>query len=70
MFGSKFSVESFCDAGYETRNLSVDEIGERYRSNHAIAVACQAVVCGTMCLQAACSCLFTQRPSADVMCYL
>jgi len=39
-----------------TRNLSVDEIGERYRFNHAIIVqtACQAVVCETMCLQAAC----------------
>ena len=39
-------------------NLLVDEIGERYRLNHAIVVqvqaACQAVVCGTMCLQAAC----------------
>jgi len=34
----------------------VDETGERYRLNHAIAVqaACQAVVCETMCLQAAC----------------
>ena len=41
-----------------TRN-SVDEIGERYRLNHAIIVqaAFQAVVCGTMCLQAACKLL-------------
>ena len=30
----------------------VDEIGERYHLNHAIIV--QAVVCGTMYLQAAC----------------
>jgi len=35
-----------------TRNSSVDEIGERYRLNHAIVV--QAAVCGTKCLQAAC----------------
>jgi len=40
----------------KTRNISVDEIGERYRLHHAIVVqaACQAVVCGTMSLQAAC----------------
>jgi len=39
----------------KTRTSSVDEVGERYRLNHAIAVqaACQAVVCGTMCSQAA-----------------
>jgi len=39
-----------------TRNSAVDEIGERYRLNHAIVVqaACQALVCGMMCLQAAC----------------
>jgi len=38
------------------KNSSVDEIGERYRMNHAIVVqaACQAVVCRTMCLQAVC----------------
>jgi len=36
-----------------------DKIGERYRSNHAIVVqaAWQAVVCGTMCLQASCKLL-------------
>jgi len=41
----------------ETRNSSVAEIGERYHLNHAIIVqaACQAVVFGTVCLQAACS---------------
>jgi len=41
---------------YETSNSSVDKIGERYLLNHAIVVqaACQAVVYGTMCLQAAC----------------
>ena len=35
-----------------TINSSVDEIRERYRLNHAIAIraACQAVVCGTTCL--------------------
>jgi len=35
--------------------ISIDEIDERYRLNHAIIVqaVCQAVVCGTMCLQAA-----------------
>jgi len=39
-----------------TRNSLVDEIGERYRLNHAVVVQadCQAVVCGTMFLQAAC----------------
>ena len=32
------------------KNSLVDEIGERYRMNHAIVVqaACQAVVCRTM----------------------
>jgi len=42
----------------QTRDSSADKIDERYRLNHAIVVhvqaACQAVVCGTMCLQAAC----------------
>ena len=44
---------------YVTRNLSVDEIGERYRLNHAIVVqaACQADACGMMCLQATCKLL-------------
>jgi len=42
-----------------TANSSVDEIGERYRLNHAIVVqaACQAVACGMMYLQAACKLL-------------
>ena len=33
----------------------MDELGECYRLNHAIVVqaACQAAVCGTMCVQAA-----------------
>jgi len=45
-------------------NLSVDEIGERYLLNHAIVVqvqaAWQAIVCGTMCLQAACIAYITR----------
>jgi len=42
-----------------SRNLSVDEIGERYRLNRAFVVqaVCQPFVCGdcgAMCLQAVC----------------
>jgi len=58
-----------------TRNSSVglDEVGERYRWNHAILVqaAYQALVCGAICLQAACkplaSRLLTEHTSDDVI---
>ena len=55
---------SDCYSNVLTRNSSVDETCERYRLNHAIVVqaAWQAVVCGTICLQAAC--LHSWRRSA------
>jgi len=53
-------VQNFKKKPYvDYRNViqeTYDEIGEHYRLNHAIVVQarCHAVVCGTMCLQAAC----------------
>jgi len=56
-----------------TRNSPVVAVGELHRLNHATDVqeACQAVVCETMCLQAAVSCLLTEHAlSYATMLYL
>ena len=55
-FLSNIMSGSFKFTIFRNKNYSADQIAERYRLNHAIVVqaARQALVCGTLCLQAAC----------------